>query len=149
MKRIVTATLCFFALFMACGAAQALDYVSVQAASAVLYDSPSIKGRKLYVVSRYMPLEQVVNLNEWVKVRDQSGSLAWIEKSALASKRYVVVTVELASVRRAPDQNSPIVFRVRQQVALERVDATGTGWVRVRHLDGAQGFVKVAEVWGD
>ena len=57
-----------FLLALAAHTAHALDYGSVANQSAVLYDAPSLKAKKLYVASRYLPLEQVVQLNDWVKV---------------------------------------------------------------------------------
>lgn len=139
----------FLALLTATVSAQALDYGSVANQSAILYDAPSLKARKLYVVSRYMPLERVVSLSDWIKVRDQSGSLAWIEKQALSSKRYVVVSVALADVRQAPDTQAALAYKARKQVALEWLESTGTGWIKVRHPDGAIGYIKAIDVWGD
>ena len=138
----------FIAGLATAGSAHAMDFVSVADGSAVLYDAPSLKAKKLFVVSRYLPLEQVVTLDKWVKVRDSSGTLAWIEKQALSSKRFVVVTVPQAAVRRTPEENAAIVFQAKQQVALERLDGTG-GWLKVRHADGATGYIKDTEVWGD
>lgn len=140
----------FFAMLL--GAAQsayALDYVSVESSSATLYKTDSLKSPKLYVVSRYMPLEKVINSGNWVKVRDMAGSMAWVEKRELSSKRYVVVTATQASVRQAPDSKSSVVFLVAQNVALEWLGAGGGGWSKVRHLDGSAGYVRSAEVWGD
>lgn len=128
--------------------AHALDYVSVADGSAILYDAPSLKAKKLFVVSRYLPLEQVVSLDSWVKVRDSSGSLSWIEKRALSNKRFVVVTAALAAMRRAPEENAGVVLQARQQVALELLENTGGGWLKVRHQDGVTGYVKTADVWG-
>lgn len=130
-------------------AAQALDFVSVAEPSAILYDAPSLKAKKLYVVSRYTPLEVVVTLNDWLKVRDQSGALAWVEKRTLGSTRYVVVVAAMADVRQAPDEAAPLVFRARQHVALQWLEDTNIGWIKVRHQDGAAGYVKLSEVWGD
>lgn len=149
LKRRGTTFLLCLVLLCAAGGAQALDYASVADASAILYDAPSSKARKLYVVSRYMPLEMVVNLKGWVKVRDSSGTLAWIAKSALSSKRYVVVTAAQADVRQSPDSSSALLMRVHQQVALEWISDTGVGWIKVRHQDGTIGYIKAAEVWGD
>lgn len=139
----------FIVVLAATDSAYAVDYVSVADNAAVLYDAPSLKAKKIFVVSRYLPLEQVVNLDNWVKVRDSSGGLAWIEKRALSNKRFVVVTVALAAIRQAPDENAAVVAQVKQQVALEWLENTGTGWLKVRHLDGAAGYVKSTEVWGD
>ena len=128
--------------------AHALDYVSVADGSAILYDAPSLKAKKIFVVSRYLPLEQVVSLDSWVKVRDSSGGLSWIEKRALSSKRFVVVTAALAAMHQAPEENTAVVLQARQQVALELLENSGGGWLKVRHQDGATGYVKTADVWG-
>ena len=136
-------------LLCAAAAAHAVDHVSVGENSAILYDAPSLKARKLFVVNRYMPFEQVVTLDNWVKVRDRSGALYWLEKRVLASKKYVFALTPLVDVRSEPDFGAARLFQVRQQVALELLEATGTGWVKVRHKDGETGFVRSNEVWGD
>ena len=148
MKSLAALSL-LIALVTAAGSARALDYVSVVDSSAILYDAPSLKAKKLFVVSRYLPLEQVVSLDDWVKVRDSSGSLAWIEKRALSGKRFVAVMIPLAAAHQAADVGAPIAFNTRQQVALEWLESSGNGWVKVRHLDGMTGYVRATEVWGD
>ena len=139
----------FTVLLTTAGYAQALDYASVADNSAILYDAPSIKAKKIFVASRYWPLEQVVSLDAWVKVRDSSGGLAWIEKRALSNKRFAVVTATLAAVRQSPNDSAAVLMQARQQVALEWLEATGIGWLKVRHLDGITGYVKTTDVWGD
>lgn len=141
----------WLAPILLCGAfhAHAADFVSVGESSAVLYDAPSLKAKKLFLVNRYMPFEQVVTLDNWVKVRDRSGGLYWIEKRVLSNKRYLFALLPLLDVRAEPDFAAARVFQVRQQVALERVEATGTGWLKVRHKDGEGGYVRSTEVWGE
>lgn len=129
-------------------AAQAFDFVSV-AEPAILYDANSLKAKKLFVATRFLPLEQVVVLDSWVKVRDNSGKLFWIEKRQLSNKRYVMVTVPSADVRRSADDAAEIVFKATQQLGLEWLGNSGSGWVKVRHQDGATGYLKSGEVWGD
>ncbi|MDO8412659.1 MAG: SH3 domain-containing protein [Gallionellaceae bacterium] len=136
------------AFILAASAAYALDYASVSENTAILYDAPSVKAKKIFVASRYWPVEQVVALDAWVKVRDNSGGLAWIEKRALSKKRYVLVTAALAAVRQSPDENAGLVMQARQQVALEWLEDTDIGWVKVRHQDGLIGYIKTADVWG-
>lgn len=137
-------------LLLLCSAsvAHSVDYVSVRDASAILYDAPSVKAKKLFVVNRYMPFEQLVTLSSWVKVRDRSGGLYWIEKRALSNERYVFALLPMVDVRSKPDFGSTKVFQVRQQVALELVETSGTDWFKVRHLDGNIGYVRSTEVWG-
>ncbi len=130
-------------------AAQSVEYVSVAESSAILYDAPSLKAKKLFVVNRYMPFEQVVPLQNWVKVRDRSGGLYWLEKRVLSNKRYVFAVNPVVDVRAEPDFGAARVFQVRQQVVLELLESTGTGWLKVRHKDGETGYVRSTEVWGD
>ena len=149
MKSVVA--LRFFVLAMLlCGAvaAHAVDYVSVSEGSAILYDAPSIKAKKLFVVNRYMPFEQIVTLDNWVKVRDRSGGLYWVERRVLSGKRYVYALPPLLDVHAEPDLSAKRRFQVRQQIALEYLESTGSGWIKVRHQGGDVGFVRSTEVWG-
>lgn len=143
MRRLVILML----LLVASHAASAFDFVSV-AEPAILYDANSLKAKKLFVASRYLPLEQIVVLDNWVKVRDNTGKLFWIEKRQLSSKRYVIVTVPSATVRRSPDEAAEVVFKATQQLGLEWLGNTGSGWVKVRHADGSAGYLKFSDVWG-
>lgn len=133
---------------LAANAACALEYVSVADSSAILYDANSTKAKKLFVVSRYTPLEAVVSLQNWIKVRDSAGTMAWIERRAVSDKHYVVVTVALATVWRAPEANAPVLYQVSRNVAMESLGTNGGGWIRVRDQDGAVGYMKSIEVWG-
>lgn len=136
-------------LLLCGGVAHAVDFVSVIEDSAILYDAPSTKAKKLFVVNRHMPFEQVVTLQDWVKVRDRSGGLYWVEKRVLGNQRYVFALPPLLDVHATADFSAPVVFKVKQQVALERLESTGAGWVKVRHEDGETGYVRSTEVWGN
>jgi SH3-like domain-containing protein len=140
------------ALVLAALAAQtaaAADFRSVQENAAVLYDAPSRAATPLFVVSRLYPLEVIVNLEGWVKVRDHTGALAWIEKKSLAERRTVLVTVAAAEARARPEDGAPLAFTAAQNVALELVEVAPGGWLRVRHADGASGFLRANQVWGN
>lgn len=128
-------------------AAVAAEFVSV-AEPAILYDANSLKAKKLYVATRYLPLEKLVDLEGWVKARDSTGKVFWIEKRKLSSKRYVVVTAQEAIVRESWSSNAGVAFRAERQVGLEWLGNVGT-WVKVRHRDGSTGFVPSSDVWGE
>lgn len=127
--------------------AGAADFRSVSDSAAVLYDAPSAKSKKLFVVNQGYPLEVVVVVEGWSKVRDANGDLLWVESKQLTDKRTVLVKAPLAQVREAADDNAPVVFQAQQNVLLEVVETAGA-WLRVRHRDGQAGFVRVAQVWG-
>lgn len=128
--------------------APAADYRSIAENGAVLYDAPSRAAKPVYVASKFYPVEVIVNLDAWMKVRDAAGGLSWVEKKALAERRMVLVTAPVATVRARPDESAPTVFQAQQNVALELAEVAAGGWVRVRHADGATGFVRAEQVWG-
>jgi len=119
---------------------------------AVLYDAPSVKGKALFVLGRDYPLEVIVSLESWLKVRDAGGTVAWVERKALAERRTLVVRTPVAEILANPDASGPLVFKAEQNVLLELVDPGQTvptpGWVKVRHRDGQTGFVRIGQVWG-
>lgn len=131
------------------GGARALDFKSIAAAPAVLYDAPSARGKKVFVAPRNMPVEVILTYGEWSKVRDASGDLAWVESKALAAKRFVIVKTALSRICSTAEENSPTVFNAEKSVLLELVEPVSSGWVKVRHRDGQSGFVKASEVWGE
>ena len=105
----ILALLVFVGLSVA-GQAYALDYKSIGAAPAVLYDAPSARGKKVFVAPRGMPVEVVLSYGEWSKVRDASGGLSWLESKALVAKRNVVVQAASAKVRATAEDGAALVF---------------------------------------
>lgn len=145
MRVLVRATLL---ACLALGSASAAAQFRSVADPAVLYDAPTVRGKKLYVLSRGYPVDVVVTLDAWVKVRDPSGELAWMEQKSLAEKRTVIVTAPHAQVRQRDDDAAPVVFQPGAGVVLEYAEPAAPGWIRVRHRDGESGFVRLSQVWG-
>ena len=143
-QRIVAASL----LSIAAASAQAIDYRSVEVPAAILYDSPSQKGKKLYLIRAQTPVEAVVRLEGWVKVRDAEGTLAWIEARNLGERRTLVVTAPRAEIRESDKAEAPVVATLDKWVVVDFIEAAAPGWAKVRHRDGATGFVRSTQVWG-
>lgn len=126
----------------------AADFRAATDTAVVLYDAPSAQAKKLYIVSQGYPLEVVVVLKDWVKVRDANGALSWVEAAKVSAKqRTVMVRIPVAPIRQAADETSPVVFQAQQNVILELTEAAGN-WLRVRHRDGVSGYIRVTQVWG-
>ncbi len=147
LRRSLTAALWTLPLALAAAGAGASDFRSL-AEPAILYDVPSKQGKPLFVIQRYTPVETVVNIDRWVKVREPSGSLLWLERRQLSDKRTLIVTVPKAEIRQKPDSGSPLAFEAVKDVVLELADKPTDGWVKVRHRDGTTGFIRVNQVWG-
>jgi SH3-like domain-containing protein len=128
--------------------AVAAEFRSIGERAAVLYDAPSAKADRLFVASRYYPFEVLVKLEQWTKVRDANGEVAWIENRSFGDRQSVMVTVPLADVRASPGPQAALVFEAYKQVLLESLEPPADGWVKVRHRDGQLGYIRVAHVWG-
>ena len=126
----------------------AAEFRSVAENAVVLYDAPSAKAKKRYILGRGYPVEVVVVVEGWTKIRDAGGELAWIETRSLSERRSVMVKTALADVRTAAEDKAPLAFQAEQNVLLDLNELTGTGWARVTHRDGQTGYIKVNVVWG-
>lgn len=136
-------------LMLATTASLAFDYKTVGPNPVILYDAPSTKGGKLYIVPRGAPLEVVLSYGDWVKVRDSSGELSWTEAKGLTGKRGLIVRTPGLKVRATPDDAGTPVFTADKGVLLELAEPNNNGWLKVRHKDGLAGYVKSGDVWGD
>jgi len=124
-----------------------IDFRSVGPAAVILYDAPSLKARRLFILNQGYPVELLVTLEGWYKVRDAAGGLAWVEAKDLSTRKMVMVKVAHADVRNAPEEHAPVVFRVDQDVLLEVLDVVDN-WAHVKHSDGAAGYIRITQVWG-
>ena len=151
---VVRAALCALAGAWAVAPAHATEFRTTADAT-VLYDAPSSKAKPLFVLGRDVPLEVIVPVEAWIKVRDVGGTIGWVERRSLADRHTLVVRVPVADVRTAPDESAPVVFRAEQNVLLELAEpATSAattampGWVGVKHRDGQTGYVRISQVFG-
>lgn len=130
-------------------AASALEFKSVSVPKAVLYDAPSTSAKKILLLSQYYPVEIIVNLGDWLKVRDAEGSISWVETKQLSDKRTVMVAVSQAEIRQAADASASLVATLEKGVLLDVVDIKpSNGWLKVLHRDGATGFILISSTWG-
>lgn len=128
-------------------AALALDFRSAAAHGVILYDTPSDQGRKVFVISKGTPLELLAEQGLWMRVRDQGGSLAWVHKQDMSLVRTLQV-VKPSTVYREANTTSAPVFRASPGLLLNQLENTRSGWIKVKHRDGAIGFIRIEDVWG-
>ncbi len=129
--------------------ALALEFKSVAVPKAILYDAPSSSAKKILLLSQNYPVEVIVNLGEWLKVRDAQGSISWVEAKQLSAKATVMVTAANAELRSSADAASTLVATLEKDVVLEVVDPKpSNGWLKVKHRDGVTGFILMSSIWG-
>ncbi len=129
--------------------AVALEYRSVAVPKAILYDAPSSSAKKILLLSQYYPVEIIVNLGDWIKVRDAQGSISWVEAKQLSSKRTVMVNINHAEIRQSAQASSALMATLEKAVVLEVVDLKlNNGWLKVKHRDGIVGYILISSTWG-
>lgn len=148
MYRVKSKHILALLLMFAAGVAHAFDFGAVGDEPAILYDTPSYNGIRLFIAPAHMPLEVLLTYESWTKIRDVAGDMAWIESKSLGQKQYVVIKTDMAQIHQTPDTASPIVFQAKKNVILEILKSAGDGWVNISHQDGQTGFVQTSDIWG-
>ncbi len=93
-----------------------------------------------------MPVEIIAEYELWRKVRDVDGTEGWVLKHMVGSKRGAIITVAVATLRRAPDDNAPPVLYAKKGVQ-GLLDECGPEWCRLE-VDGASGWLRKSSLWG-
>lgn len=124
-------------------------YAAIGDKPAIIYDAPSAKAQKTFILSRMHPVEVLVKLDKWVKIRDADNTIGWIESAALGNARAVQISANTAEIRAMPNPNATIVFEAQRLVVLETTGPVVNGWLPVRHRDGQTGYVSKSQVWGE
>ncbi|OHX17090.1 hypothetical protein BI343_13500 [Chromobacterium amazonense] len=145
MKRFVITLLLVLGVAQA---AQALEFRSVKETGVALYEAPTLTAKKLFVVSRYYPVEVLQSQKEWARVRDATGGIAWIPSAALSKQRWLLVVSAQAGVRDKAGEDGKLLFTVPKDGVVEMQDAPQAGWVKVRHRDGSVGYARITDLWG-
>jgi SH3-like domain-containing protein len=128
--------------------ASAMDFRSIAVPKAVLFDAPSAQAKKLYLLWQGYPVEIIVNLGDWVKVRDSQGALTWVEAKNLSPNRTVIVMQDIVTMHQSADANAAVVSQLRKDVVLDYIETAVGGWIKVKHRDGLTGYVQATGVWG-
>ena len=142
-----TKSLLIVALFMLLPSLAAAEFRAVSVPKAIVYDTPSAQGKKLYLLGQGYPVEVIVNLAEWVKVRDQQGGLSWIDAKQLSTKRTLLI-ISPVEIKQTPEASGTTIARVEKDVVVDLLEPAKSGWVKVKHRDGLVGFVQTSAVWG-
>lgn len=101
---------------------------------------------KWVYVRRGWPVEVVEEYELWRQIRDTDGSIGWVHRNLISSRRTLIITGEVRAVYEDPDESSPVVLLAEPGVVgkLEECDgrwceieiAGLTGWLMANHFYG-------------
>ena len=141
----------YFFVWIVCFISQSAyaEFRSVASSKTILYEAPSATTKRVYLVDEGYPLEIIVNLGDWLKVRDSYGTLSWAESKNLQSKRTVIVKVDKANIYKDPESKSALVATIEKDVVIELSDPLiANGWIKVRYQQDLDGYIQTSQVWG-
>ena len=82
----------------------------------------------------------------WRRVEDQDGAGGWVHYALLSGTRTVIVTLDMAELRDAPDTGAEVVAQAEMGV-IARVLECQPDWCRIS-ADGEKGWVQKTALWG-
>lgn len=133
--------------------------------SLVLAEMLSVKGDKVNIRSgpgkQYrirweygdgFPLMILKKKGRWVQVKDFEGDSGWVYNSFLVDKPRMIVKANRnknknINIRKVPGTNKEIIGKAYYGVVFTTVKQK-SGWVKVKHESGLQGWIKRSLLWG-
>ena len=124
-------------------------FVTFRASEVNMRAGPGVQYPVEWVYRRQnLPVEVIAEYRTWRKVRDWQGSQGWVHQSMLASRRAVIVTGGVRTLREKPDAKSNPVAELEAGVIATLLDCPqGVGWCRVE-VDGFEGWLRRVDFWG-
>lgn len=135
-----------------------LPYTAVAEMLSVNGDKVNLRsgpGKKYNVKWEYgdgFPLQVLKKKGKWVKVKDFEGDSGWIYRKLLLSKPQMIVkanrnTDQKINIRKEPGTGKKIVGKAYYGVVFSTIEQK-SGWVKVKHESGLEGWIKRSLLWG-
>ena len=141
---VLLAALSFF-FFMQTALAQSM--VSVDRETVNMRAAANTNATILFELGKGYPLEVTSRKGNWLQVRDFENDKGWIYRPLVGKTAHLVVKVDVANVRSAPNTSSRILGKVEYGELLRTLDRRSQ-WVRVQRENGARGWVSRGLLWG-
>jgi SH3-like domain-containing protein len=97
---------------------------------------------------RDLPVEVIAEFEAWRKIRDWQGAEGWVHQSMLSARRMVVVIGPLRHLRSEPDDKSPSLAMVEQNVMGRLLSCPHAKPYCKVDVNNIQGWLKRDEFWG-
>ena len=122
-------------------------FVSIKSNEANARRGPSLSHRIDWVYTqKNLPVEIYGEYENWRRVRDFDGAGGWIHYSLLSGVRTVLITIDQQPIYRKPDDTSPMVAIISQNVIADLEECT-IDWCQIE-ADGHKGWAPKSAMWG-
>jgi len=107
---------------------------------------PGKEHRVTWEVNRFMPLLQIGQQDDWIRVRDVDGDTHWIFGELVTERIDCITIKELrANIRKSPSSAGGKWFTVEKYTSFKRVETKGK-WVKIEYM-GQEMWVFNTLVW--
>ena len=129
------------------------EFLSVKGDNVNLRAKPDTLSPVKWEYGKGFPLKVLEKKGEWVKVADFEQDTGWINRSLLSSTPHVIVNVnkdskKFINIRQGPSTKDNVVGKAYYGVVFQRLEVK-SGWVKVRHESGLEGWVNSSLLWGN
>ncbi len=123
-------------------------YVSTKFREVNARGGPGDDHRMLWTYrARGLPLQVVAETDEWRRVCDPDGGLAWVHRRTVAESRTAMRTAARDLPLRVRPSDSARTSAMLASRAVAKLDRCDRGWCRLS-VDKASGWVRAGEIWG-
>jgi len=131
------------------------EMVAVAHDDVIVRDAPDMAGKMLWKYDQGLPLEVVGAKGDWRKVSDFEGDGGWLLLADLNKEPHMVVRATIkntdqrvnANIRKGPGTGYGVVGEAVYGAVFATFEQR-SGWVRVRHDSGLEGWMKRELLWG-
>jgi|GEM_PF-1127690 len=97
-------------------------------------------------IKQSLPVEVVAEFEHWRQVRDAQGTVGWVHKTLLSSKRFTIVQGKVANLYSSADLESKVLATIEPGVVCKISECINT-MCKV-DIQGIKGWVKRDLLWG-
>lgn len=149
--RIAPVVTAFWVGLLACllllSPAMAREMVSVKGKLVNMRSGPGTRYQVNWQLEKGYPLQVIARKGTWLKVRDFENDQGWIARAVVGTTPHYIVKVPVANMRKGPGTRYPIVAKAVRYDLL-RTKERRVGWVKVKHVDGPEGWIARKLLWG-
>lgn len=140
------------ALFFLVAAHAQAEMLSVNSDAVNLRSGPGTNFEIKWEYGKGFPLRVLSKKGDWIRVEDFEKDTGWVYKPLLTTKGHMIVKVnknknKKINIRSGPGTKYKIVGKAYYGVVFETLEQN-SGWAKVKHETGLEGWIERSLIWG-
>jgi len=93
-----------------------------------------------------LPVEIIQQFEAWREIRDPDGTIGWVHKQMLQSKRMAIIKKNVAVLRKSPEEHGSPIIRAEPGVIGKLLECE-KDWCKIQ-VSGHKGWIAKTGIWG-